>query len=332
MTALIRLVRDDDTTPHGRAIRHALVCLDREIASEVCLPLVRTIAETFGAAVTLLHVLPTTTRSDALAWEIGRREAEQWLGRARDALTGTTSRVGTIVSQGPAAELIPRIALELEADLTIVAGRDATSGEGSAIGETAQRVLEATAGSVLVARRSPASASRRIVVPLDGSPRAESVLPSVIALARQRDAEVVLLHVVGDHAAASALARPADLALSRQLVSGLEHSAQAYLERIRERELRELPEVETVVHTRSDERRALPALARELDADLLVLAAHGAGCDPRERFGAAAAHAVHRSSVPVLVMQDVASSIGAPRIETQFVTRRVSQIRRREEA
>ena len=89
--AALRIVRDEDE--HGGLllgrIRHALVCLDRSHASEICLLFGAIFAETFAAELTLTHVIPAVqtesggwSRTDVLQWEIARRETQQYLDRA----------------------------------------------------------------------------------------------------------------------------------------------------------------------------------------------------------------------------------------------------------
>src|SRR5690349_1014267 len=78
-------------TAQDHGIRHVLVCLDRSPLSEVCLPYAVCISKTFGSALTLLHVLEARHErsgprsgphsTDALRWEISRREATDYLER-----------------------------------------------------------------------------------------------------------------------------------------------------------------------------------------------------------------------------------------------------------
>lgn len=73
---------------------------------------------------------------------------------------------------------------------------------------------------ILTARANPAGAAngspRRILVPLDGSLRAESVLPTAVRIASAHDAEVLLVFVVREQVATSVLCAPEDLKIARR--------------------------------------------------------------------------------------------------------------------
>jgi nucleotide-binding universal stress UspA family protein len=328
--------------PIGRRIRHALVCLDRTPASEVCLPYANVIADAFDARLTLTHVIPsasssggTWSRADVLEWEIARREADRYLDHARELLTARIGApVETVVNQGTPADRIALTVREVGADLAIVAGHPALAVRGRPIGATVQRLLGSTSASVLVVHGASAAPPRQIVVPLDGSARTECVLPTVIALARTCDAEVTLAHVVQQRPTSAMFARPADVVLAQQLAVRMRESAEEYLLRIRSRELRDLPRVRSIARARTDERRALLELATQVHADLIVLAAHGASCDAADPCGSATSYLLAHACTPLLVLQDVvAASDMIPRDQDAMgPTRRPSGIRRKEDA
>ena len=346
MTALprpsLRVVRGEDdhgadVASVGSRIHHALVCLDRSAASELCLPYAQIVAEAFGAAITLTHVMPlqkpspaSRSRSDGLDWELERREAYQYLERARERLEhrlGATVR--TALTQGVPADRIVATAHEVQADLTFVASDARLVPHAGLVGGTALRVLATSTGSVMLAQGSGSIPPQRIVVPLDGSARTESALPAALSLARMYGAELSLVHVVREPPTTLVLADSDDITLSQHLTRRLEKSAERYLERVRDGVLREVPRVRLVVRVRADERRALLDLATHLRADLIVMAAHGSTCDVDNAFGSVVSYMLARSRVPLLVLQDVTRHDDAA--EPTQAPRRVSQIRRKED-
>jgi K+-sensing histidine kinase KdpD len=66
------------------------------------------------------------------------------------------------------------------------------------MGATVHKVLMQTPAGPARTGRGPASGApyRRVVVPLDGSRWAESVLPLAVRLAKASEAELLLVHVV----------------------------------------------------------------------------------------------------------------------------------------
>jgi nucleotide-binding universal stress UspA family protein len=308
------------TTARGQGIRHVLVCLDRSLLAEACLLQARFIADAFGARMTLLHVLAshegdqTPSRSDALDWELARREAEQYLTEIQIRLEQqgfARERVATEVTQGRPAERIVTVARGIDADLTVLSSHG-EGGIGSCnLGSTTQQVLALTPGSVLVAP-SDVGASRsvpakRILVAVDGSLRNQSVLPEVAQLARYHGAEVLLVHIVAEPKPTAVLSTEDDLSLARLLASRLQVGAERYLSQLRERLFAEIAGVETLVLREPDERRALLDAAVQRQADLLVLAAHGTTCDAERPFGSVAAYVLAHGKLPLLVLQDLSA-------------------------
>ncbi|HEY7472151.1 MAG TPA: universal stress protein [Gemmatimonadota bacterium] len=108
---------------------------------------------------------------------------------------------------------------------------------------------------------------RHLLVPLDGSPLAESALPAAVKMSALFEGRVTLLHVMEAHP-------PKAVHGSRHLVEAGE--AEAYLaeveEWLRERDVT----VDSHVHAPGMEpARGVADHARELGADLVVLCAHG---------------------------------------------------------
>src|SRR5579883_3501478 len=272
---------------HG--IRRVLVCVDGSPFSEVGLPYAICISKAFGSAITLLHVLEARHElsgprsgphsTDAVGWEISRREANEYLERMERRATGLSGlRVDVRLEQGHPAERITALARELGADLTVLGSH----GEGGIapwnLGSTVQQVLAVTRGSVLVARSSstpPTVVSpKRILVPLDGSPRTESVLPTAMRIASAHGAELVLLHVVDEPQPTGVLLAPEDLELARELASRVESRAQRYLERLRDQLTKEGGSVRALVVRRVDGHQVLLEVAQEERIDLIILSAH----------------------------------------------------------
>jgi len=186
------------------------------------LPLAAHLAQMDRARMTLLHVIETLPDSpdvhatDALEWEIVRQEARSYLSHLAEGIQDLGVAAETEVAEGSAAHGIAALAAELEADLLVLS----TYGEGGTgawtLGGTAEKILALARGALLIV---PASAGqpaprvplRRILVPLDGSLRGESVLPTVLRLARADEAEIVIAHAVPDPIRTEVLSTPEDL-------------------------------------------------------------------------------------------------------------------------
>lgn len=298
---------------HGSRI---LACLDRSALSEVCVPHAVSLAKTFGSAITLVHVMhshherSSPRTHDALSWELARQEAQAYLERLGRAASEALGRpVDVRLEQGHPAERIVDLARELGADLTVLGSH----GEGGitswTLGTTVQQLLAVARTSVLVAHAastSPIAATPKLImVPLDGSLRSESVLPAAMHIASVADADVSLVHVVVEPPVTALLDATEDLQLARTLAGRLESAAQRYLEHLQERLAHQGTSVNTVVIRHANERQGLLEVAQRERADLIVLSAHGASCDPARSFGGVTTHLLTHARVPLLVLQDL---------------------------
>jgi nucleotide-binding universal stress UspA family protein len=149
----------------------------------------------------------------------------------------------------------------------------------------------------------------RVVVPLDGSPLAEEVVPAVAALVGPLHPELVLLQVVEppSTAMASAAMAPAYvyfdpqewLPEARQYLEGVASRLRAAGQAARV-EARVGPPAETIVQ-----------LARESQAQFVALATHGRGGLARLVLGSVATRTLHQATVPLLLVRPAALGEGA---------------------
>lgn len=133
---------------------------------------------------------------------------------------------------------------------------------------------------------------RKILVPLDGSPLAEEVLPQIKDLARSLDAEIILLRV----AMIPYLPGTDPRELEQKAAAG----AHLYLE-VKRRELEaEGFRVETVVRS-GEAAEEIVEQAEAFGADLIAMVTHGRSGFKRWLMGSVAEKVLHGSDVPVLV-------------------------------
>ena len=144
---------------------------------------------------------------------------------------------------------------------------------------------------------------RRIVVPLDGSSRAEAVLPIAIAIARKHKAQLSLIHVTPT----PSLTRNGPLnAEDRDLESRLalrnERVAHEYLKVLRGKCSSSGAKVNAHVMNEGDARRQLLEGAKRMDADLIILNSHGSGGHGDVLTGSVATFVLEHAMIPVLMI------------------------------
>ena len=297
--------------PPGHRI---LVCLDRSPFSEMCVPYAVLLAKAFGSQLTLAYVLQPRHEqaNDALGWEILMQEARRYLERVQKRVSEALGQTVDIrLEQGRPAERIVALARETGADLTVLGSRGESGAPAKKLGSTVLEVLAEARSSLFIVHPSSitqtVAAPNRILVPLDGSVRTESVLPAVAHLAGAHGAEVLLVHVVQEPLASALLSAAEDMDLARTLAERIETSAKKYLELLRQQLAREVSSVRALVVRHGNAQQCLLEISRKERSDLIVLSAHGSACDSSLSFGSVTAYLLTHSAVPVLVLQDLAA-------------------------
>lgn len=142
---------------------------------------------------------------------------------------------------------------------------------------------------------------KTILVPLDGSPRAELILPHAASLAIKYEARLVLLQVVEPMVA---MVTPYDMVpyVDKEAAERSMDEAKAYLAG-KEGELRgQGVEVKSIVESGPVVSVILEAAERE-NADLVAMASHGRTGLSRVFYGSVAAGVLHKADRPLLLIR-----------------------------
>lgn len=148
---------------------------------------------------------------------------------------------------------------------------------------------------------------RRIVVPLDGSALAESVLPHVQTLAGTTDsAHILLIRVVEPTQTVID-----DFALMPMKISDVDREnqveAEKYLAHIVTTTSFPHAEVETKTVV-GPAAKTIAELAKQFEADLIVIATHGRSGIRRLVWGSTAEHILRAATMPVLMVRTPGSA------------------------
>jgi nucleotide-binding universal stress UspA family protein len=153
-------------------------------------------------------------------------------------------------------------------------------------------------------RRYPTPESRRILVALDGSAVAESILDQAATFARLTDSELLLVSVV----------QPIPILLPpflwpperlTQTPEARELETRRYLETVQERLRAEGLAVQCRVTESAKVAREILRLARQDECSLIAMATHGASGLDRMMLGSVADQVVRHAEVPVLLLRPV---------------------------
>lgn len=292
---------------HGEG--RLLACLNDGPGSDAILNQALAVARGLDLSVTAARVLETARHlvvpADPLEWQVRRREGLDWLDR----LVATSARGGSNIERvllaGPAADELTGWAREHEATLIALGTHDRRV-EHYGLGGTAQKVMERAAASLLLVPAGHVGRLpyRRILAPLDGSQRAESILPLAVRIASAHGAELVLAHVVprfqpiGD----GPMEVPTRV-LCAQLVDHNEQGARDYLDGLEARLWKERLPVRTIVVRDGDPRSQLVRIAGDQQADLVIVASHGASGMTDVPCGSVTEYLATHAPVPLLIVR-----------------------------
>jgi nucleotide-binding universal stress UspA family protein len=177
----------------------------------------------------------------------------------------------------------------------------------------AQKIILSAPTSVLIVRaHQPAFSElkeqpyRQILVPLDGSRRAENALPLITLLARFHKSRTHILHVVKTPEMARHMPpAPEDIDLSNRVVARNREEAIRYLEQVKSRSHLDGVDVQTHLITSDNAAVVLHGLVEQEHIDMVALNAHGYSGRNQWPYGSMVINFILYGKVPLLIVQDL---------------------------
>ena len=299
-----------------------LVPLDGSQLAHCVLPHVIAIARSFNAEVTLLRMLEknqTGTSAqlfDLLNWQINKTRATLYLEKIKAQFQESNIRARTKVLEGLVAEGITEYAQNQGVKLIILSSHGNTGLTQWGISSITQKIILSAQTSLLIVRAHQYSAYsgelsetpvyQRILVPLDGSQRAENVLPIITQLAQFHKAQIHLVQIVQTPEMARQMPpTPEDIDLSNRVVTRNREEAGRYLEQLKSRSYLEGIAVQTHLLTSDNAAVALHQLGEQEHIDMVTLSAHGYSGNRQWPYGGMVNNFIMYGRVPLLIVQDL---------------------------
>jgi nucleotide-binding universal stress UspA family protein len=304
--------------------KRMLVPLDGSELAEVALSYAKELAGRLDLELFLLQVYePHGSESQFTCQLYIERAAEmaEMQSRGVQTKTGATpggkavEARGEVVTGHPAEEII-RFASENNIDLVLMATHGRSGVKRWVLGSVADKVLRASEVPIWLVRATIPEEivhdewhKRTMLVPLDGSKLAESVLPHVEALAKQRGAElvqIVLLRVTEEPFITSDYPE-ASMQLTweehvRRIKEHFRRGSERYLAEVQQRL------AEAGLNVRSEVLMGKPAdeiisYAHNNHPNLVVMATHGYSGISRWEYGSVADKVLHGVSSPIFMVR-----------------------------
>ncbi len=296
-------------------IDRILVPLDGSSLAECVLPHTVAVGQAMDAEVTLLRAVVRESDAgssavDPLGWHMRKSEADSYLNEVARRLRDVGLEVKTALAEGEAPERIIAYGRENKVGLIIVSSHGKSGLSRWNISSVVQKVILQAYAPVMIVRayqRRPEEPGElrygKLMVPLDGSQRAECALPWAKSLASFHECKVLLIHVVErPEVPRRAPLTEAEAELVERLTEVNREKGEAYLQDL---ESRLGPGAESRLVVSEDRALSLHEVVDEEDIDLVVMAAHGYSGRASWPYGSIALNFIAYGSKPLLMIQDV---------------------------
>jgi nucleotide-binding universal stress UspA family protein len=295
--------------------RTILVPLDGSQLAEVVLPHASALAKAFSAELTLVRVIESpgdgdTQPIDPLQWQITKREAETYLEETAKRFKTNGIKTTFAILEGKPAGQIVEFADNKEIDLILLSSHGSSGLSRWNISSITRKIIQNAKRSTMIVRayETPETSLekfhyRRLLIPLDGSVRAEYVMPVANSIARHHGAEILIVHVVYKPE------MPHRKPLSDEDIQLIDR----FIERNSQEAARYLEQIECVAPVACTTRliisdnveNSLHDIVEAEQIDLVVMSAHGYTGNRRQPFGNVTTNFIEYGSSPLLIVQDL---------------------------
>ena len=293
-----------------------LAPLDGSALAECVLPHLVGMAKAFDARVTVLRVLKphaegeTPSPIDPVTWDIKKVEAGAYLDEIVRRLDETGTPAEQVLLEGDPASCIKEFADEHNIDLIILSSHGRSGLSRWNVSSIVRKVIQRTYRSFMLIRayelKQPDLKGIRyhkLLLPLDGSRRAECLFAPASAVAQFFNAQLLVAHVaVKPEMPRQMPLTPEDQALMARFIKRNKQVAADYLKGLRIH----LPnDFESLMRVSDDVAFTLHEMIDEEAVDLLIMSAHGYSGQSKWPYGSITTSFIEYGSVPLLVVQDL---------------------------
>jgi nucleotide-binding universal stress UspA family protein len=293
--------------------KHILVPLDGSKLAEAALPAAVSLAQTFNAPVTLLHIIeqdaPDEIHRDRHLTEAN--EAEAYLAEIARRFFPRKIKVDLHVHTSPVADvarsIVDHSSDEIQPDLIILCSHGNSGMHNLIFGNIAQEVAAASGTPVLLIKPNESTALfkvQHILVPLDNESIHDKAIPAAELLAKAYEAELNLLCVIptlgtlsGEQAAVSNMLPTTSTAYLDITEEIAQEHFQGHLDTFKKAHIQATAEI-----ARGDPASVIEKTAEEISADIILFGTHGrSGLDAFWNRSVAASVA-RRTGIPLLLI------------------------------
>jgi len=296
---------------------HILLPLDGSSLAERVLPHAVALSEAFNSKLTLLRVIHKGNEEEQnniinpMAWQIKKAEAEAYLKSVQDRLAEIDLDSDIKILEGNPAQQIIEFARNEDVELIILSSHGSSGVSAWNINSTVQKVLLRAFVPVMIIRAYEEEIGtliglkyQRLFLPLDGSKRAECILPMAKSICSAQDSKVFLTHIIEEPRL------PRQTPVSDEVKSIIEQlkglnfkEANTYLAQLKEQF--EPDRAETIIESSEKPSITMHNIIDREQIDLVMLSAHGYSGESRWPYGKIALSFIVYGTTPLIIMQDL---------------------------
>jgi nucleotide-binding universal stress UspA family protein len=298
--------------------KHLLVPLDGSALAECTLPHLVALTRACQARVSLVRVLDCPLEvgreknpTGPLQWSLSKAEAKAYLDEVAQRLrTEADIDAEPVLLEGQAAQGICDFAHNNDVDLILISSHGQSGLSRWNVSSVVRKIVQRVQRSVMIVRAYKAGEHGlndlrygRLLVPLDGSQRAECVFATAVTLARFHEAQLLLGHVIVKPQLPHHISLTAnDEKLIKYFVARSQKILAQYMKQLRNR-LSYPFEPRLLIH--DDVTLALHDLVDEAGVDLVLLSAHGYSGTRHWPYGSITTSFIEYGTTPLLIVQDL---------------------------
>jgi len=296
---------------------HILLPLDGSSLAERVLPHAAALANAFDSRLTLLRVVYRNENANQqgminpVEWQMRKSEAIAYLKAVKKCLKDIDLDSDIQVMEGNPAQQIIEFARQENVELIIMSSHGSSGLSQWNINSVVQKVLLKAFMPIMIIRSYQESYEsldglkyKRLLLPLDGSKRAECVLSLAKSISAVHDSKILLTHIVEE----PKLPRQTPLSdKDQQLVKRLTEinadESEKYLNNL-VNQFEDL-EVASIIESSKKPTTALHNIVDREKIDLVLLSAHGYSGENRWPYGNIALNFIVYGTTPLLIIQDL---------------------------
>lgn len=298
-------------------LEHILLPLDGSALAERVLPHAVALTKAFDSQLTLLRVVFQEDDEDChsminpIDWQMRKTEAESYLKAVKERLGEIDIESEIKIIEGKPAHQIIEFARQNDVNLILLSSHGSSGVSEWNINSTVQKVLLRAMAPVMIIRayQEPIDeltglSYKKLLVPLDGSKRAECILPMAEAISDVQNSKMILTHVVEEPCVPCQTPLSDDEQAVIEKLNEINYKeAKEYLAQIKEQLDEE--NVEMIIRGSQKPTIALHEMIESEEIDLVLLCAHGFSGDNRWPYGKVALHFIAFGTTPLIILQDL---------------------------